>query len=126
MPGRLPRRRPASPATAWAPPGGDPAVITSGHQRKAPFGNDGDEGGTLKKGKRRPQATTGTPRGTSRAGQAQGLPQRITSTGTLLRASTSAVWLPSSTRVMPRRPCEVITSRSLPQASAVSMMPSAA
>ncbi len=52
--------------------------------------------------------------------------QRITSTGTVLRASTSAVWLPSRTRVTPRRPCEVITSRSLPQASAVSMMPSAA
>jgi len=38
--------------------------------------------------------------------------QRITNTGTWLRASTSAVWLPSSTRLMPRRPCEVITIRS--------------
>ena len=38
----------------------------------------------------------------------------------------SLVWLPSSARVTPRRPCEVITNRSLPQAVAVSMMPSAA
>jgi hypothetical protein len=52
--------------------------------------------------------------------------QRMTSTGSVLRASTSAVWLPSSTRVTPRRPCEVITIRSLLRWPAVSMMPSAA
>lgn len=59
-------------------------------------------------------------------GVGRSMPQRITSTGTWLLASTSAVWLPSRTRLMPRRPCEVITIRSLLQATAMSMMPSAA
>ena len=50
---------------------------------------------------------------------------RTTSTGTGACETTSEVWLPSSSRPMPRRPCEAMAITSQPRDLAVSTMASA-
>src|SRR5690606_21505698 len=93
-------------------------AIGSSERKRAPDGARKQEPGTS------PAEGSGERGDGRRAAAGQLTGGRYTSTGRSEWVSTLAVTLPSTSALMPRRPCEAIATRSQPRSRAVWMMAS--